>query len=99
MKGTNKQRANIIRQMQQLANAKVNDSVKLAYLSQEEMHLIDHLDLTALTEFKRSSNGVVEVKFSDRAKALEQLLQLTQEREESPVEAMMKAMGGTLAEE
>lgn len=68
----------MIRQLEEMVSARVNDAVKLAYLSQEEMEMIDTLDLTALREFKRSSSGVVEMKFCDRMQALEQLIQLTQ---------------------
>lgn len=69
----------LVRQMQALAAARVNDAVKLAYLSQEEMDQIDGLDLTALVEFKRSGNGAVEVKFSDRIRAMQELVKLEQD--------------------
>lgn len=87
-----KRRASLVKQMQQLADAKVNDCVKLAYLKEEEMDLVDGLDLTALTEFKRSSSGVVEIKFHDRSKVLEQLLSLTTEPGEHPMEKAMRAL-------
>ncbi len=93
-KDEEKRRANLIRQMQALSRARVNDGVKLAYLSQEQMDLIDELDLTALTEFKRSSGGVVEVKFMDRFKMLEQLLALTEEQGADPMEAVLQVLGG-----
>ncbi len=82
----------IIKQMESLSKAKVNDAVKLAYLQEEQVDLIDGLDLTALTEFKRSNNGVVEVKFMDRLKVLEELLDLTEKAD--PVEAMLDVIGG-----
>ena len=63
------------RQMLQLAQARVNDAVKLAYLQEEETQRIDGLDLTALKEFKRSANGVVELKFIDRLGVARQLLE------------------------
>lgn len=88
------QRERLLCEMQKLICAKVNDGVKLAYLSEEQMDLIDGLDLTALTEFKRSSNGVVEVKFNDRMKAMEQLLALTEGGEGHQVEALLSALGG-----
>ena len=51
------------RQMLQLAKARVNDAVKLAFLNQEDRNLIDGMDLSALSEFKRAGNGAVEVSF------------------------------------
>ena len=45
------------RQMLQLAQARVNDAVKLAYLDPQDRDLIDRMDLTALTEFKRAGTG------------------------------------------
>lgn len=88
-----KKRKLLVKQMQNLSNARVNDAVKLAYLQEEQLDLIDDLDLTALTEFKRSSNGVVEVKFMDRLKVLEELLVLTEEKGLDPVEAMLSVIG------
>lgn len=89
-----KRRRNLIQQMQSLSKVKVNDGVKLAYLKEDQVDLIDGLDLRALTEFKRSSAGVVEVKFMDRFKVLEELLALTEERSLDPVEAMKMVIGG-----
>lgn len=84
----------LIRQMQDLARARVNDAVKLAYLSGEELEVIDRLDLTALTEFKRTGSGAVEVKFADRLKTMEKLLALSQEDREERAEALLRSLGG-----
>ena len=56
----------LLEQMRRLACAKVNDAVKLAYLPEEERESIGRLDLAALTEFRRSGAGTVELKFTDR---------------------------------
>ena len=79
------------RQMYQLAQARVNDAVKLAYLGEEDRDLIDRMDLTALTEFKRAGNGAVEVKFADRMKTIERLLELYQE---DPAQQLLRQMAG-----
>lgn len=79
------------RQMVQLAQARVNDAVKLAYLGEEDRDLIDRMDLTALTEFKRAGNGAVEVKFSDRMKTIERLLELYRE---DPAQQLLRQMAG-----
>ncbi len=67
------------RLMEQMAQAKVNDAVKLAFLSEEDRDLIDKLDLAVLSEFRRAGNGAVEMKFTDRMKTIERLLAMGQE--------------------
>lgn len=79
------------RQMYKLAQARVNDAVKLAFLGQEDRDLIDGMDLTALTEFKRAGNGAVEVKFLDRMKAVEHMLELCQE---DPAQQLLRQLSG-----
>jgi hypothetical protein len=79
------------RQMIQLAQARVNDAVKLAYLDQEDRDMIDKMDLTALTEFKRAGNGAVEVKFADRMKTIERLLDLYRE---DPAQQLLRSLAG-----
>lgn len=79
------------RQMFRLAKARVNDAVKLAFLGDEDRDLIDEMDLTALTEFKRSGNGAVEVKFADRMKTMERLLEL---HREDPAQQLLKQLAG-----
>ncbi len=63
----------IMEQIARLAGARVNDAVRLAFLEEGELGGLDRLDLTALSEFKRGSNGTVELKFIDRLAALEWL--------------------------
>lgn len=82
----------LLEQMWALAGAKVNDAVKLAYLQEEQMERIGRLNLDALTEFKRGGNGSVELKFSDRMKALERLLELTGEGAEERLNAFLSAI-------
>lgn len=91
-KHRNRQREKLVQQIQNLAAAKVNDAVKLAYLSPDQVDVIDGLDLTALTEFKRSGNGAVEIKFNNRMIALEKLLELTQASEEGGLAALLNAI-------
>lgn len=68
-------RQQVLREMMDLAMGRANDAVKLAYLDQDGLGQIDGLDLRCLTEFKRSSNGAVEVKLTDRVAVLEKLLE------------------------
>ena len=88
----------LLEQMRRLACAKVNDAVKLAYLDQDGLSQIDGLDLRCLTEFKRSSNGAVEVKLTDRVAVLEKLLE-QQKAEEDGLGAFLEAMDRPAAPE
>lgn len=65
----------VLEQIRKLAESRVNDAVRLAFLSQEELGALDGLDLSAVAEFKRSSAGTVELKFIDRLAALQWLLE------------------------
>ena len=82
----------LLEQMGRLAFARVNDAVKLAYLPEEEREAIGRLDLAALTEFRRSGAGTVEMKFTDRMRALERLLELTSPGGEEQLEQFLKRM-------
>ena len=61
----------IRRQLRKMAFGKPNDCVKLAMCED-----IEKLDLSMLTEIKRSEKGTVEIKLLDRTKVLEQLAAL-----------------------
>ncbi|MBR4099220.1 MAG: XRE family transcriptional regulator [Clostridium sp.] len=76
--------------MWRLASARANDAVKLAFLPEEETAEIGRLDLAALTELKRVSNGTVELKFTDRMRALETLYRLLEEEEEDELSALYR---------
>ncbi len=85
-------REEILKRMWRLANAGAGDAVKLACFPQEEWSGLDKLDLDGLTEFKRGSNGVIELKFADRAKLLERLLDATDHSGEEQVDRFLQAM-------
>ncbi|HIR83892.1 MAG TPA: XRE family transcriptional regulator [Candidatus Galloscillospira excrementavium] len=76
-------REDILRRMDRLARAKVNDGVKLAFLDEMPLEEIQKLNLTALAEFKRSGTGTVEVKFIDRMQVLERMADLVGEQQDS----------------
>lgn len=85
-------REQILKRMWRLANAEAGDAVKLACFPQEEWNGLDQLDLDALTEFKRGSNGVIELKFTDRARLLERLLDAVDQSGEEQVDRFLQAM-------
>lgn len=85
-------REQLLEQMRALACARVNDAVKLAYLPEEEREAIGKLDLSALIEFRRSGAGTVELKFADRMKTLERLLELSGPSGEEQLDSLFRRM-------
>lgn len=85
-------REQIIKRMWQLANVGVGDAVRLACFPPEEWCGLDKLELDALTEFKRGSSGVVELKFVDKARLLERLLDAVDHSGEEQVDRFLQAM-------
>ena len=84
----------LLEQMGRLACARVNDAVKLAFLPEEERDTIGRLDLSALTEFRRSGAGTVEMKFTDRMRALERLWELSGPNGEEQLEQFLRQVEG-----
>lgn len=66
-------KAGVLRRLGRLADRRVNDAVKLAFLGEGELKEIDGLDLASLTELKRHGNGAVEIRLVDKLLALEKL--------------------------
>lgn len=85
-------REQIIKRMWKLANAQAGDAVKLACFPPEEWQEPGKLDLDALTEFKRGNSGVVELKFVDRGRLLERLLDAVDHSGEEQVDRFLQAM-------
>ena len=75
----NVKRQDVARRLAELAFGKANDCVRLAL---GEVPELDKLDLSLLSEVKRSEKGTVEVKLIDRLQALEQLVQVAGENSE-----------------
>lgn len=81
-------REDVTRRLAELAFGKPNDCVRLAL---EEIPDLSELDLSLLSEIKRSEKGMVEIKLIDRLRALEQLSTTTAGGEEQ-VEELIKAL-------
>ena len=86
-------REQILKRMWALANAKAADAMRLACFP-EEWDEKTKLDLDGVTEFKRGTNGVIEVKFVDRGKLLERLLDAADHSGEEQVSRFLQAMEG-----
>lgn len=85
----------VTRRLAELAFGKPNDCVRLAL---EEMPNLGGLDLSLLSEIKRSEKGMVEIKLIDRLKALEQLSAST-EGNDSQVEELIQALQSSVEEQ
>lgn len=82
-------REDVTRRLAELAFGQPNDCVRLALENVEDL---DGLDLSLLSEIRRSEKGMVEIKLIDRLRALEQLAQSAGE-DRGQVEEFLKALG------
>ena len=81
-------RADVARKLAELAYGKANDCATLVLDPGADA---GKLDLSLLSEVKRSEKGAVEVKLLDRLKALEMLTALTEEGGEG-MEEFLRAL-------
>lgn len=88
------QKRDVLRRMLRLADRKNNDSVRLAFLRQEEAGEIQGMDLGVLTELKRHGNGAVEIKLVDRLKVLETLYGMLRDGGDGDINAFLEALDG-----
>ena len=89
----NRQREEMLARLRRLADRRVNDAVKLAFLDQESAHLVDELDLSGLVELKRTDKGF-EARFVDQLKVLELMRELMSERESEAADRFFQALDG-----
>ncbi len=87
-------REDVVRRLAELAFGKANDCIRLVLGDGAKL---DKLDLSLLSEVKRSEKGAVEVRLIDRLRALEQLAELAQENG-SDLESFLTALRGTEGE-
>lgn len=85
----------VTRRLAELAFGKPNDCVRLAL---EEMPDLGGLDLSLLSEVKRSEKGMVEIKLIDRLKALEQL-SATTENDNDQMDELIRALQMSVEEQ
>ena len=82
-------REDVLRRLAELAFGQPNDCVRLAL---EELPDLKGLDLSLLSEIKRSDKGLVEVRLIDRVKVLERLAQAMEEEGDGMGE-LLRALG------
>ena len=82
-------REDVLRRLAELAFGQPNDCVRLAL---EEMPDLKGLDLSLLSEIRRSDKGLVEIRLIDRVKVLERLQQAMEESG-SGMGELLKALG------
>ena len=87
-------REEILGHMWKLANAGAADAVRMACFPEEEWGDVKKMDLDGVTEFKRGANGVIELKFVDRGKLLERLLDAVDHSGAEQVDRFLRAMEG-----
>ena len=81
-------REDVVRRLAELAFGNPNDCVRLAL---EEVADLEKLDLSLLSEIRRSEKGMVEIKLIDRLRVLEQLARSAGE-EKADVEGFLRAL-------
>ena len=82
-------REDVLRRLAELAFGQPNDCVRLAL---EEMPDLKGLDLSLLSEIKRSDKGMVEIRLIDRVKVLERLEQAMDD-EGDGMNELLRALG------
>lgn len=89
--------------LRRLAFGRITDAVRLLYQTGDNTEELDSLDLYAISELKRGKDGLLEVKFYDRLKALQFLKELEhsqKEEAEAPLyRALEKSARGLLGQE
>lgn len=83
----------MLRRLERLADRRVNDAVKLAFLDRESVEQVDELDLSGLVELKKSEKGF-EARFVDQIKVLEMMRELMKEDGNQAAEDFFRALNG-----
>ena len=61
--------------IRRLAFGDIRDAVRLLYTTSDDIEILDSLDLYTVSELKRGKDGQLEMKFYDRLKALQYLME------------------------
>lgn len=87
------ERQKIMEELGRLAGYRCNDAVRLAFLKEEDAGKIGKLDLTGLTELKRSGNGAIEIRLVDRLRVLELMDRIDQRESDEDLGAFLSGLG------
>ena len=90
---TEQQREEMLERLRKLADRRVNDAVKLAFLDPEAADQVDNLDLSGLVELKRTDKSF-EARFVDQIKVLEMMRELMEENESQAAAEFFQALNG-----
>ncbi len=82
----------VISGLRRLAFGSSADAVKLIFRDEITDEEIEHLDLFNVSDIKRPKNGGLEIKFFDRQKALEKLLQISELDDTSGASSFLTAL-------
>ncbi len=77
---------------QRLAFGSIADALRLLYMGEPDAAQLEEMDLFLVSEIKRNRDGMLEIKFFDRMKALDKLDSAAQEAY-SGVAGLMDAIG------
>ena len=91
MENGEQHREELLERLRKLADRPVNDAVRLAFLTPETAEQAKELDLSGLTELKRSDKGV-ELKFVDQIRVLEMMRELIEQNTDG-AEEFFRALG------
>ena len=96
-------RRDVVQRLGDIAFGRANDAVKLAFMEADSgAYELETLDLTMLSDIKRSTSGAVEVKLLDRFNAIRLLLEALDEpeiREKAEADRFFEAMNAVLVPE
>lgn len=92
MMSAEEQRAEMLERLKKLADRRVNDAVKLAFLNEETAEQVDKLDLAGLVELKRTDKSF-EARFVDQMKVLEMMRELMERSDAKAAEEFFQALG------
>ena len=77
---------------QKLAFGSVSDALRLLYAEQPDAEELEQMDLFMISDIRRNRDGMLEIKFFDRVKALEKLDAAARE-DNAGVAGLMEAIG------
>jgi phage terminase small subunit len=66
--------------LRRIAFGRVNDALKIAFAEEVTPEMIEQADLYNVSEIRRIKGGGIEIKFFDRQKAAEKLIDIENER-------------------